>query len=276
MGLGQQINLDKGEGKIMNGEWVDSVYSVCTRLSIEFISESRLYFTDSNECYITYRNIDWIPLSFGEIQGGDGTWTYNMICNPKNIYDEINKPCINTALIAASLNLTVSEGSDILPVRSPVIGYKAGEFLQEVKRQSFNKAFQNADFGDAYFLYMDSKKLCSATFKALIRQEALSLEDLPCLPGQNIVKYVQDAPLTEFRTARHPQVWTVNDCMAKMFRQKFDITTVVPAALSAMYTIKFTNTSELDQTEKFMCIRTSCQINKPMGYTNTFAKVFLN
>ena len=86
--LGQRINLDKGQGRVINGYWVDDIRAICPELNIEFMSPNLLSFTNDNSTYITYRSIDWVPATFSQIKSSSDSWTYNMKCYPKQLLFE--------------------------------------------------------------------------------------------------------------------------------------------------------------------------------------------
>jgi len=273
---GCQINLDKGQGRIINAKWCDDIRAVCSLLVIEFSCTDKLYFSESGDTYLTYLNIDWIPTVNSEIPTSDGNWRYNCRCAPKSIYTYVHTPCLNTSLLANALGLQLLPSSEILDIKCPVINMRAGLLMQEFRRQSFNDAFLSQDFGNAYFIYINSQYLYSVTWKTLMNSEAFLLQSNELLVGQNTIKHVSDNIETEFKTAVNPQVWKQDDFLFKMFREKIDVIGPYPGAFTKMYSITFSDSSDLDMNEKFMCIHSSRDLKKPSGCVSTFARVFLS
>ena len=273
---GRQINLDEGEGRIVNGVWSDDIRGLCSQLQMEFMCKNKLYFNDTYMTYFTYNNIDWVPVSVSEIMASDGNWTYNVIAYPKSIYKPIYQPCLDTATLASALGLLLSPTSEILKIKCPVINMYSGYLIKEVRRQSFNNAALSGDLGNAYFIYIDSKYLHSITWKKLIASNALDLTvPTEIVQGTDIVKHVQDEIITDFKITQHPKVWHEEDFLYRIMKDKFDIFSTYPTYFANMYTMKFGNTSVFDQTQKFLCIRSSFEFTKANGYTNTFARISL-
>ena len=274
--FGRQINLDTGEGQIVNGEWTDDIRAVGSELTIEFISPRKLQFNDTADTYITYKTVDWVPISFSQIQSGDNAWTYSMHCFPRQVHIPIYKPCTNTAALASAMGLVLSAGSEILNIDYPIINIYSNFLIQEIKRQSMNKAAKDGDLGNAYFIYTNGAELFSVTWKSIIHGVADDLYTvIPELLGTDIVKYVQDSIATDACAVQHPEPFKYNGFLYRMIGQKFDFISTQPLLFGNMYTVKFGDTSDLDQTDKFMCIRSSFNFTKANGYTNTIAHIDL-
>ena len=276
IGLGQQINLDKGEGQIVNGKWIDDIRALGPELVIEFISPRKLYFTDTADTYITYKNIDWVPVNFGQIESSDNGWTYNMHCYPKQIHVPIYQPCLNTLALASAMGVTLSSYSQVLDIDFPVINIYSGFLINEVRKQSMNKAAKNGDLGNAYFIYLDGNNLHTLTWKKVLQSNAQSLKtEIPGLEGTDILKYVQARIATDSCAIQHPKVFNYNSFLYRMIEKKFDHFSTQPLLFGSMYTIRFSDTSELDESNKFMCIRSSFDFTSANGYTNTLAHISL-
>lgn len=273
--LGCEINLDLGEGEPLHVKLIDDIMAVCSSIEIEFFSKNKLTFSDSMHNYFTYFGIDWVPAVINEIAGTNGGWTYMAMAYPRQIHVPIVRPCLDTATLAASMGLVLSPDSQILKIKCPIINLYSGILIQEIMKQSFDDAYINRNFGDAYFIYISSKYLYSTTWKKLLNSEALELTDpLPILKGQNTVSHIQDRILTDFKTAYGAQVMNKNDYLYKMMLEKFEIKSPSYHIFPKMYTIKFTDGSEQDMGDKFLCIHNEYDVMDANGNTSTFAKIF--
>lgn len=275
--IGCEINLDEGQGEVLRAVLIDDILGVCSSVEIEFYSQNKLTFDNSKTHYFTYDGIDWIPASISETAGTNGGWTYIAMAYPRQIHIPIFKPCLTTADLAASMGLKLSPDSQILKIKCPIINIYSGNLIQEIRKQSFDDAYINRNFGDAYFIYISSKYLYSTTWKTMVASQALELTDpLPILKGQNTVRHIQDRVLTDFRTAVNPEPWSQNDYLYKMMIDKFEIKSSAPSIFSKMYTMKFTDSSELDMNDKYMCVHSEYDATNTDGATCSFAKIWLS
>lgn len=272
-GAGRQINLDNGTGQIEKGIITDDIRLPCCELSITFDSPNKLTFSNDNQCYFTYKEMDWIPVILNEGFTNHNTWHYNIIAHPKQAFQLITKPTINTMSLARSMNLNLTQESVSLPLRCPIINYYSAPLIQEYRRQYFNIAYNNGRMGDAYFIYFDSQNMYSVTWKQLVSQKALSLENYEIVQGQNIVTFIDDQINEYFDSNYGANVLTQKDYFKRILGKKIKICTTTPGYFARMYTIRFTDTDALDQESSFLCVRSECNINEGAGFINTFAEV---
>ena len=270
---GRQINLDEGAAQIHDGRIADDIRFPCCTLSIKFDSSDKLNFSNDNQCYFTYKEFDWIPISLNENYTEQNTWHYEIIAHPKQAFQKIDKPTINTMILARIMNLTLTKDSSSLDIKCPIINYYSAPLIQEYRRQSFNLAYNKGRMGDAYFIYFDSSSMYSVTWKQLTSQKALSLQDYGFMVGQNIVTFIDDQINEYFDSNYGNKVMGQADYLKRILGKKFQIKTATPAMFARLYTMKFTDKDDLDQSSSFLCIRTEQSINEGAGFINTFAQV---
>lgn len=274
LNLGQRINLDEGNAKIINGDWIDDIRSICPELNIEFMSPNRLTFTDTADTYITFKTIDWVPVSFSQIKSSEDSWTYNMKCHPKQVHNPIYTPCIDTFSLASAMGLTISPDSENLKIPCPIRNLYSGFMIQEIRKQSMNIAASNGNIGDAYMIYFDGKQFYSCTWDTLLKNYARSLDQvIPELNGTNIVKYVQDEIATDLCAVQHPKVFGYNAYLYRMMKEKIDFVSTQPLGFTNMYTVRFADTSDLDQPTKMMCIRSKFNFTQANGFNSTLCRI---
>lgn len=270
---GKQINLDEGEGQVQEGRISDDIRLPCCALTIKFDCDNKLNFSNDNQCYFTYKDYDWIPIVNNETFTSHNTWHYEIIAHPKQCFQYITKPAENTMMLARAMNLQLTEESSSLELRCPIINYYSAPLIQEYRRQYLNLAYINGKMGDAYFIYFDSKNMYSVTWRQLVNQKALSLQDYSFMQGQNVVSFIDDQIQEYFQSNFGAKYLTQVDYLKRMFGKKIQIRTATPGYFARMYTIKFTDNDALDQTESFLCVRTEQDINEGAGFINTFAQV---
>ena len=270
---GRQINLDEGTAQILEGRIADDIRLPCCELTIKFDSPNKLTFSNDNQCYFTYKDYDWIPIVNNETYTNQNTWHYEIIAHPKQAFQYITEPAENTMMLARAMNLTLTEESSSLELRCPVINYYSAPLIQEYRRQYMNIAFNNGKMGDAYFIYFDSKNMYSVTWRQLVNQKALSLQDYAFMQGQNVVSLIDDQIQEYFKSNFGAKYFTQVDFLKRMLGKKIQIRTATPGYFARMYTIKFTDNDALDQKESFLCVRTEQDINEGAGFINTFAQV---
>lgn len=270
---GEQINLDKGEAQILQGKIIDDIRMPCASLKIVFECSNKLNFTPDDQCYFTYKDYHWIPTVVNEGLSPNNTWHYEMNSLPVEAFQLITKPAEDTMILARAMGLQLTTSSSSLKIPCPIINYYSSLLIQEIRRQSFNRAYINRQMGDAYFIYFDSNCMYSVTWKQLVNQKARSLENYEIVNGQNTVKFIDERIQAYFASAVGSEVWKQPDYLNKMFGRKIQIHTTTPAVFANMYTIRFTDTDALDQEKSFLCIKSECDINEANGFINTFAEV---
>jgi hypothetical protein len=196
-----------------------------------------------------------------------------MIAHPKQAFQYITKPAENTMILARAMNLELTSESSSLELRCPIINYYSAPLIQEYRRQTMNRAYNKGKMGDAYFIYFDSKNMYSVTWRQLVNQKSLSLEDYSLVQGQNVVSFVDDQIQEYFKSNFGAKYLVQADYLKRMLGKKIQIRTATPGYFARMYTIRFTDNDALDQKESFLCVRTEQDINEGAGFINTFAQV---
>lgn len=270
---GLQINLDNGEGRFVRGKLLDDISFCCTLFIGMFLSEEKLSFTTGSSNYFTYKMVDWVPLIYKEVYEPSGLWSYDVQAYPKMFFDIITKPVTDTKKLAMALGVKLTDNSESLPIKYPIINQNACTLIQEIRRQSFNDAYIKENMEDAYFIYFNSEYMQSMRWGNLSKQDAQQLENLGSMDGQNIVTYIDDRIYSVYDSAIKAEVWQQKDYIKKILGRTVHIKTSAPAVFANVYSIKFTDTDAMDQSSSFLCTRVQFDINEPIGYELTFKEV---
>ncbi len=275
MAKGRQINLDLGEGQILKGFITDDFFSCCSFLDIIFESPDKLTFDASPDYYLTYFEVDWVPMTFSESTGSNKNWHYELGCCPKNIYTYITKPITNTQELARTLRLDLNKRSSSLKIPCPVINQFAGNFIQDSRFFSFEqtKANNGNNFDEAVFIYAGTKELLSCTWRNLINQKASTLEINPILTGSDRISFQNDIIQNSFATAHGPKVWTQQDYIQKIIGKKFTIRSATPAKFLSVYTMKFENIPEFDTGLTYLCAYSRIDVTQGNSFVHSFANI---
>ena len=271
--FGLQINLDNGEGRIIEGSIVDSIFEPCTTLDISFECQIRLMFTADNRNYIRYKSCDFIPISYSEVYTPNKTWHYEMSCVPLTVGMYLTKAYENTRQLATSMELELLDGSDALPLKCPLINLHAGEVIQQLRKFHFDDAYMKGDMKESYFIYCNSKKLMSVKWGKLIASEMRPLVDTPLMMGNNKIFNIDQRLKNHFHSEKLWKPWNQADYLKKLLGKFVEIETPIPVAFPAVYTIKFSDTQFFDKNVPYLCVRTEQDIMRPDGFTNTFAEI---
>lgn len=272
-GKGQQINLDNGQARIVEGYVEDSIYSICSYLVIKFVSPAKLLFGADNAYYFTYMGIDWVPMTLDESKGIQEAWQYEVTCCPKSVFTYITKPVSNTIELARNMNLNLSEVSSNLKVPCPIINEYAADVIQENRLYTFEQACVGGDVGDAIYIYVNSVNMYSNTWRNMISQTAISLTFPKGTEGDNLITYEDYQFHGLFAAANGARVWKQNDYLTRLMGPQFKVQTSIPAAPFNVYTIKSEEIPEFDTGLSYLCIYSRKDIMDVTGFTHYFAAI---
>lgn len=270
---GRQINLDNGEGNVLDGFIVDDVCSPCSWLDITFETSEKLLFGADADYYFTYVDIDWVPFSFTETVSVNKTWHYEMSCYPKAVFALIEKPLKNTIELARVLGLNLAPTSLNLELCCPTIHEFAGNFVQDNRHFSFEKNFIRDKLGDTTYMYVGGKQLYSSTWKSMCSKQALSLEFPKETAGSNLISYQDYQFNSVFHTVHEPIAWKQNDFIEKMIGVQFKIETTIPAFFLNVYTIKIEDIPEFDTGLPFLCTYSKRSITEVNAFVHCFSNI---
>lgn len=270
---GRQINLDLGEGQILQGTITDDFFSCCTFLDIIFECSGKLDFQPNINHYLTYYEVDWIAMNVSESTGSNGNWHYELGCCPKMVFAVISKPITNTQELARAMRLDLTRKSSSLKIPCPMINQFAGNFIQDSRFYSFEQAKVKDNLGEAIYLYAGTKELLSISWRNLITQTATTMEFSPDLAGSNLVSFLDDQVEIVFSSAHDPKIWSQKDFIGKMIGRKFTIETAVPASFLNVYTMKFEDIPEFDTDVSYLCAYSQINVMKANSYIHQFAEI---
>lgn len=270
--MGCQLNLDKGEGQIIDGFIMDDIRSPATILEIVFECKNKCTFTDDDTNYFSYMGIDWAPLSHTEEHSNAGLWHYVCSCYPRQLMTIIKSPCDTSKKLASLLGLSTTSDSNNLKIRCPIVNVQSAKFIMQIRNDSFNVAYNEENIGNAHFIYVSSK-FYSNTWSSLANQNALSLTVPKLLQGQSNIKFTNSTMMNELSAHAISEVWHEGSYLKRILGKKFEIFTTQPVAFGKMYTMKFEDTDAWDQSKRFMCVSTKKKLTELYGYINTFSEV---
>ena len=272
LGKGCQINLDNGEGRILDGYVIDDIFAISSYLAITFECKDKLLFGADNGYYFTYMKIDWVPLTLNECTGLNGTWHYDLTCVPSCVFELLKKPAKNTGELASALKLNLSSVSSSLELPCSIVNQYAGNVILDSRLFSFEQAYNDRDFSNAIYIYVSSKELFSTTWKSLTSQTALTLTFPKGTEGSNLVTYQDYQFDSIYTTASGAQVWKQKDYIGKLLGTQFKVETTIPAVCFNVYTIKLEDIPEFDTGLPFLCTYSKRNIME----TNAFIHYFTN
>ena len=270
---GCQIDLDKGEGNVYAGTIKDSIYYYCTNLWIKFRSEKKLNFSDTYETYFRYRYLDWIPISFTEIQEPSGLYNYDMMCYPKEAFIWIDSAITSTMALATKMKMLLTDESVNLMIDCPVINLYSGELIRELRLQSMMKAYAERNMKQAWFMYFTSRGLVTCHWQKILSGLAASLACPEMMQGQNTTVFSDDVISREFDCARPSHPWGTIDYLNKMIGREFTIAGTQGAYFAKMYTIKFADNDQYDASKPFLCTGVEWNIMEQAGWKATFSEI---
>jgi len=273
---GLQIDLDAGEGTVVNGHITDFIANPCTMLNIEFNCKDFLVFHPNKDNYFRFLTLEWIPLNFTSGQGGDGVWNYKIQALPKQMFKLVDKPCVDLRSLASFIGVELNDGSSNLPVKCPVINQPVYALMRIIRLQSFNDAAIKRQMGEAYFLYCNSHTLTAQTWQTMTQSKANSLEIPEGLAGSDVVSIYDSRVENYLMTPAYPRKWVEEDYLRRLNGVTYEMKTLQPALFAQMYTIKFTNSSQMDSPEPMLCFYTDCDLMNNNRMVNRYAQILFD
>lgn len=270
---GRQINLDKGEGTILDGYIVDDIYAPSSFLNIIFESPKKLVFGADENYYFTFSNIDWIPLSFDETKGIQMAWHYEINAVPRCLVKLIKKPTKNCQELARAMNLNLTDLSSNLELPCSIINQYAGNIIQNLRLYSLEEAYVKQKIGEAIYIYAGTSQMYSNTWKSLVSQTALPLMFPASTEGSNLPTYQDYQFDSLFSTSNGPNIWNQSDFIGKLIGTQFKIKTTIPAIFLNVYTIKFSKIPEFDTGIPFLCTYSKRKICETNAFENYFSNI---
>lgn len=272
-GKGCQINLDNGEGIILDGYVVDDIYAMSSYLNIIFETPKKLLFGADSDYYFTYMNIDWVPDTLDESTGVNAAWHYELNCCPRPVFSMITKPAKNAQELARNLGLNLTKLSSNVDIPCPIINQYAGNVIQENRLYSLEKAYIDRDLSKANYLYINSKAMYASTWKSMTSQTAVTLKFPENTEGGNLITYQDYQFQSVYACANGPYVWKQNDYIGKMIGTQFKVETSVPAVFLNVYTIKSEKIPEFDTGLPFLCTYSKRSIVETNAFVHCFSNI---
>lgn len=272
MDNGCQIDLDEGQGQIIDGRITDIIHSKSSYLTFTFECMEPIVLNSNPENYIRYLNINWVPLSC-EMTSTEQThaWQYKVCCVPQCLFKVISSPIRNTAQLASELGLEFYEKSKNLDLPSSHINILSGDFILDNRYYSLEKSYQkNKNFTEGIYIYTNGRVLYSNTWKEIMSQTATELSENE-LAG-NTLYTLQDNQMYDLYCSNHaPHVLSETDYYYYMIGAQFKLQTNIDAQFFTTYTMKVNNIEEFNVNESFLCISTTRDLMDPSGYTHYLA-----
>lgn len=259
---GLQVNLDLGQCNIQSGAIVDDLLMPCTTLTIRFESPKKIVFTNDNQCYIRYKDIDWVGNATKSSITNSGLYYYECTLFPRSSSTLVDKPVKNTRELAKAMGLKLSEDSNSLPITIPVKNQYGFEAVKEYRFQSMQNAYIAKDMGQAHILYFDSLRLQSNTLKKILSKDAMEFKGIG---SEDIVRYCDEQLRIKYMTPNNAKHWEHRDYFTRMLGGKFEIETTQLLYFLGVYTIPRTIVPDVDSNTKYLCIR--CEMNLGEGVT---------
>lgn len=269
---GCQIDLDQGQGQIIDGTIMDTIHSNSSYMTITFECLNPIVLNSDPNNYIRYLNINWVPLSC-EVTSTEQThaWQYKVCCIPQCLFKVISSPIRNTAQLASELGLEFYEKSKNLDLPSSHINVLSGNFILDNRYYSLEKSFQkNKNFTEGIYIYTNGRVLYSNTWKEIMSQTATELPENE-LSGNTRYTFQDDQMYDLYCSRCPPNVLSETDFYYNMIGQQFMLETNVEAQFFTTYTIKANNIEEFNVNESFLCISTTRDLMDPSGYTHYLA-----
>ena len=272
MSEGCQINLDEGEGTVIEGYIEDCIHDFASYLYIKFeVLEPIVLNSDPNE-YITFYNTNWVPLTC-HITKNDKTdlWEYDLKCYPKCMFTMIDHTIRTTGQLASEMGLELSGSSASLDLPCPYINVFPGNFMKNNRFYSLEKSFQEkGNFTEAMYIFTDGRYLISNTWKSIISQTAYEIPINP-FSGNTLYTLINEQLYDVYACRRVPEVFKEVDYFYNMIGSQFKLETNIPVPFFGTCTIKPEHIEEFNANEAFLCIQTTKDLKSPTPYTHYLA-----
>lgn len=273
---GLLLDLDKGEGRVLSGRLVDKVYFPCTTLEFSFTSEKLLVFEKAEgEYYFRYCGVDWTPYSNNFNPANDGVFHYSILAFPKTMYKKITKPAENAAALARAMGLKLSDESENLNFKCPIINLNAFSLIKRHRLLSLQDAYAKGDLGEAVFIYCNSESMYCAKWSTMCKKQKRDLQ-FTKLESQQVVKSLLDSRVESNLCApQSPRAWEEKDYLAKMTGLQYQFLIPKSAAFCENYTIKFEEDDTWDMPMPMLCTNQSVDLLDSSKFSCTFTQIEL-
>lgn len=273
---GLLLDLDKGEGKVSSGRIYDQISFPCSTLEISFSSETMAVFEKAEgEYYFRFCGMDWVPYdnSFGVTN--EGTYQYTMCAFPKTMYKTITKPAKNAAALARAMGLKLTEDSENLDLKCPIVNLSAYELIMRHRLVSLQDAYAKGDMGEAVFIYCNSEAMYCAKWSTMCKKKKRELQ-FTSLEGQNVMKTLLDSRIeSDLCAVRSPKPWIESDYLARMTGLQFQFLIPKNVAFCENYTIKFEDDDSFDIPVPMLCTYQSVDLLDSSKFSCVFTQVNL-
>lgn len=276
MDNGCQINLDEGEGLIIEGSVTDSLYYSSSYLTLKFTCMEPITLNSNPNNYFTYLGIDWVALSCDMIGTEQSTsWEYSVSCVPRCLFTVITSPLRNTFQLASELGLQLYEKSINVELPSSHINILSGQFMMDNRFYSMEKSFvKNNNFTESIFLYTNGKVLYSNTWKEIVSQTATELSEDE-LPGNTLYMF-QDYQMYNLYSCTHaPRPFKQVDYYQYILGSQFKLNSGTPANFLTTYTVKANNIPTFNNNESLLCTYIKRDVKNPTGFMYCLTKMYI-
>ena len=273
---GLLLDLDKGEGRVLSGRITDAVALPCSDLEIQFTCDDMLVFEKSDgSYYFRYCGLDWTPYSDSFNPSNDGKFVYNIKAFPKTMFKTIDKPAANASALARSMDLKLSDTSENLEFKCPIIGLSAYALIKKHRLVSMQDAMAKGDMGEAVFIYCNSQTMTCAKWSSICKKQKKDLQ-FDELESQQILKMFHDNRVdSDLCTPQSPRAWDEGDYLSRMTGVWFEFSIPRGVCFCENYTIKFKGDDSMDCPKPMLCTRQSADLLDSSKFECMFTNVQL-
>ena len=277
MDEGLLINIDEGEGKVLQGNLEDKVCNPCSTLRIQFTSKKFMVFTGfEGSCYFRYCGIDWVPIQNRFNQTNEGNLFYDITAVPKTMLKIVDKPAKNASALARSMGLQLTDDSENLELKCPIVGLSAYALIKKHRLVSLQDAAFEKDLGKGVFIYCNSQTMFCSRWSTMCKKQANSLQFTP-LEQENVeVTVIDNRPQSHLSVPQTPRAWTENDYLAEMTGVAYLVNMPKNVSFCETYTMKFDDDDLMDAPVSLLCTAASVDLLNSGKFQNIFTQVTMN
>ena len=268
---GEQINLDKAEGVILEAYIENTILASCPFLHIVFESDYRLAFTPTPEYYLTYLTAKWVPAEMNESTGTSKRWHYELECNPTSVYEWVTEPIEKASDLARAMNIELAEGSDDLEFPIVLKNQLAGNLLNDLQFYMFEESYKTQSLGDVPILYAGSETLTCIKLSSIMSAQSLQLKFSGETTGANLITRQDSELLYAATCARNAKPWKGHDYIRRILGMQFKVETGVPATFLQPYTIKLDDRSDFDTGLTLLCSYSKVDLMEKNAFVHVFS-----
>ena len=273
---GLLLDLDNSEGRVLQGRITDKVSFPCSTLEITFTCKSMLVFDKcEGEYYFRYCGLDWVPYRNKFNATNEGEFVYVVSAFPKIMFKTISKPAQNASALARAMGLQLSEGSENLKFKCPIIGLSAYALIKRHRLVSMQDAMAKGDMGEAVFIYCNSQTMTCAKWSTICKKQKKDLQ-FDELESQQIMKSLMDNRIeSALMVPQTPKAWNEKDYLTMMTGVAFNFLIPKGVAFCENYTIKFKGDDSMDAPVPMLCTKQSVDLLDSSKFDCTFTNVQL-